>query len=306
MKRLTLFQRILIVSLLLTAFNYPGQNYFQTLVLHPGPPKVLAATVSLEPVNLPTNTGIKPPYLTAQAAFVYDPDSGTILFQNNSQLKLHPASTTKIMTALVALEHYQPTDVLSIKTADQAIGNTMKLIPGDQLTFLDLLKGLLIASANDAAVAIAENYPTGYNGFISDMNNKAQDLGLLDTHYTNVSGIEGANHKTTALDLAILTKTALSNQLFSQTVATSQSQVTDIHSNHLYPLFSTNQLLGVVPGVVGVKTGWTENAGECLVTLVKRDDRQLITIVLNSTDRFGESRRLIDWAFSSHSWQTLN
>lgn len=303
--RPTTVQKLNLLALLVLALTYPGQNRFQRLVVDSAPPKVLNASVSLKPFELPLPIRPSAPRnLTAQAVVVFDPDSGTLLYSKQLDLPLHPASTTKIMTALVALDHFKLTDVLTVKTADRAIGNTMKLIPGDKLTFIDLLQGLLIASANDAAVALAENYPGGYSAFVEAMNHKATDLRLLNTHYTNVSGIEGQKHKTTALDLAILTKEAVKNDLFAQIVSTPRAQVTDISTDHVYNLSTTNKLLGQVPGLVGVKTGWTENAGECLVSLTKRDNHRIITVVLNSTDRFGETENLINWAFTNYRWVT--
>lgn len=303
---MTLVQKINFLLLFGILFSYPGQNYFQRLVINPGEPKVLAADISLPSVDVPVSLDVSLPQITAQSAIIYDPDSGTVLYQKNPNIQLDPASTTKIMTALVSLESYKLTDVLTVQTADRAIGNTMKLIPGDKLVFVDLLQGLLIASANDAAVAIAENYPGGYAAFVQAMNQKAKDLGLDKTNFTNVSGIEGVGHKTTVLNLAILTNEAMKNPIFARTVATPKAVVTDISTAHAYPLYSTNQLLGTVPGLVGVKTGWTENAGECLVTLTKRNNRQIITVVLNSKDRFGESRYLIEWAYKNFNWKTFN
>lgn len=303
--KLTPVQKINFLLLCLIVVSYPGQNYFQRLNPQPGEPKVLAFNHTLDQVDIPLNNNTTAPYIVAASAIVIDPDSGTILYQKNPYTRLHPASTTKIMTALVALDSFKLDDIITVKTADQAIGNTMKLIPGDQLKVIDLLKGLLIASGNDAAVAFAENFSGGYSSFIEAMNQKALTLHLKDTHYTNVSGIEGANHKTSSLDLAILTKEAVKNDTFLEIVGTTNTQVTDIAGVNVYPLHTTNELLGEVEGLLGVKTGWTQNAGECLVTLTQRDNHRLITVVLNSPDRFGESKKLINWAFSAHTWQII-
>ena len=137
------------------------------------------------------------------------------------------------------------------------------------------------------------------------MNQKAKQLNLSNTHFTNVSGIESTDHKTTVRDLALLTKEALKSDLIREIVSTKQATITATNSNNHYLLASTNQLLGQVEGVQGFKTGWTENAGECLITLVERLNHPVIIVILNSKDRFGESKRLIDWIYTSHIWSSL-
>jgi D-alanyl-D-alanine carboxypeptidase len=208
------------------------------------------------------------------------------------------------MTALVALDVYNLDDVLTVQTGQLAIGHSAHLATGEQFTVNSLLYATLVYSGNDAALTLAENYPHGgYQGFLDHMNQKAADLHLTNTHFTNVSGIESSAHKTTVHDLALLAKEALKNQTFTEMVDTSSTTITDITGNSSYPLDSTNLLLGQVAGLKGIKTGWTENAGECLVAYVERDNRKIITVALNSNDRFGESKTLIEWAYSHHTWQ---
>lgn len=304
LKSLPLYTRAGLLGLLFIFVAYPGQNYYQTLGFDPHPPKVKAAQVTLEEHPIPVLQGNPAPTLTAQAAYVFDPDSGTVLFEKEADAQLMPASTTKIMTALVALDTYSLTDVLTIQYGPAAIGHSLKFPPGQQFTVRDLLYALLVSSGNDAALTLAENHPRGYSGFVADMNQKAKQLGLENTHYSNVSGIESADHYSTVHDLAILTKQALKNALFSKIVATENITITDVTGQHSYHLSSTNLLLGKIPGLLGVKTGWTQYAGECLVTFVANQHR-LITVVLNSQDRFAESKKLIDWAFANHTWQNL-
>jgi D-alanyl-D-alanine carboxypeptidase len=215
---------------------------------------------------------------------------------------LKPASTTKIMTALVALDHYPLNLVLTIRNADRSIGQTMDLVSGEQLTVESLLFGLLLHSGNDAAYALAENYPGGYNAFVGQMNNKARQLHLDSTNFCNVSGIDQEDHYTTVSDLARLAAEALKNPIFASIVSTQTRVVTDINGLIVHHLSNKNQLLGLVEGVRGIKTGWTEAAGECLVTDTIRDDKEIITVVLGSLDRFGESATLINWAYRSYDW----
>lgn len=296
-------RRFLFILTLALIFLYPGQNYWQTLYLTPGEPKVRQTNIFLDQPAPPTPDHTPPPALTAQAIFVFEPDSGTILYQLNSDTRLYPASTTKIMTALVALDVYSPNDILTAKTSEQAIGRSARLLAGQQFTVKDLLYAALVSSGNDAALTLAENYPHGgYSAFVNRMNQKARDLHLQDTSFTNVSGIEALNHKTTVHDLAILTKEAINNPLLIDIVNTPQITITDITGQTQYLLKSTNQLLGQVEGLKGIKTGWTENAGECLIAYVKRGHKEIITVVLNSADRFTETQKLINWAYAHHAW----
>ncbi len=209
------------------------------------------------------------------------------------------------MTAVVALEHFVPDQILNVKSADRSIGNTMNLEPGDKLTTTDLIYGLLVSSGNDAALALAENYPGGYSQFIIAMNNKAQELGLNQTHFNNVSGVEDQNHLTTAQDLTKLTQYALKNIYFRQAVSTKSIEITSINGVK-YSLNSTNKLLEEeVPGVLGVKTGWTPEAGECLITLIDTNGHLILITILGSKDRFGETKQIINWINNNLSQPTL-
>jgi serine-type D-Ala-D-Ala carboxypeptidase (penicillin-binding protein 5/6) len=240
--------------------------------------------------------------IQAEAVIAIDPDSGSILYQKNPDKRLLPASTTKIMTALVALTDYQLDEVITITDADQSIGQRAQIQSGEQLTVQHLLYALMLPSGNDAAVALAQHYPGGYFAFVARMNQLAQTLNLQNTHFTNVSGIESPDHYSTARDLALLTKEALKNHVFAQIVATSETTIQSLDGTKKHQLYNRNELLGNVDGVQGVKTGWTLNAGECLVTFVVRNNRPVITVVLNSPDRFGESAMLIEWLYANYNW----
>ncbi len=306
-RKVSLWQKFSFFLLLLFFFLYPGHNYYQTLILKPTPYPLKPLNLNLPPLFLPISLDqTPPPALTASAVYVFDPDSGTILYAKNPDLKLFPASTTKIMTALVALDTYALSDVLTVKTGSSAIGHNAGLLQNDKLTLESLLYTLLIPSGNDAALTLAENYPHGgYPGFIAAMNQKAKALHLNDTHYSNASGIESSDHVTSVRDLGLLTKEAIRSPLLLKIVSTQQIVISDVSGEHSYPLTSTNQLLGKVKGLMGFKTGWTEKAGECLVSFVDRDGKKIITVLLGSSDRFGESKSIIDWAYSHYSWTAL-
>ena len=244
------------------------------------------------------------PQITAEAAYVLDLNSSTPLYKRNENRRLMPASTTKIMTAIIALENYPLDKVITITQEDASIGQTMKLVRGEQISVESLLYGTLVGSGNDAALALALAYPqTGYSGFVNAMNAKAQELHLSNTHFSNVSGVETPEHYSSAVDLARLAKYALSNPTFKQMASTKSITLSDTLGKTKHYLTNTNQLLNQVDGMYGVKTGWTENAGECLITAVERDGNHIITVVLNSQNRFQDSAVLIDWIFNSFNWE---
>jgi D-alanyl-D-alanine carboxypeptidase len=283
--------------------SLPGQNYFQTLNLN----SQARTAISQYNINLYSPIPvlppeIAPPPLTAQGVIVVDLNSSTVLYDYQSDLRLLPASTTKIMTALVTLTDYPLSDLVTVTNANQAIGQKAELIPGETLTVHDLLYALLLDSGNDAAVTLAQHHPQGYYGFINRMNELARELSLTSTNFENSSGIESPNHFTTARDLYLLTKEALKNPTFAQIVATESQVITSTDGRYAHWLQNLNQLLGRVEGVKGVKTGWTETAGECLISYVERDGHRILIVVLGSQDRFGESQSLIEWVFSSYTW----
>ncbi|OGV95792.1 hypothetical protein A2W24_03960 [Microgenomates group bacterium RBG_16_45_19] len=267
------------------------------------PPQPAAANLSQSsPTAVPQPQTLNPapePVLTAQAIYLFDPDSGTVLLAKNPHLRLPPASITKIMTAIVALKSYALDEPVLIKDADRSVGQTANLTAGETMSVANLLKAMLINSGNDAAVALAQHHPQGYAYFVDQMNQEALNLGLMNTHFTNVSGIDEPNHYSSAYDLAKLGYMAIQNEMIKDIVQTQLTSVTDTSGLITHPLTNLNQLLTTVPGVLGIKTGWTQTAGECLLTYVKRDGYPLIITLLGSRDRFAETETLIDWAYQN-------
>jgi len=241
------------------------------------------------------------PVFTAKAVMAIDLGSGTVLYQKNEETPLWPASTTKLMTALVVLDNFPLDSVFTVGVPVQD-GRIMDLIPDEKITVENLLYGLLVHSANDAAFALAENYPGGMEVFVSEMNKKALELSLENTHFVNPAGFDDVKQYSTAKDLARLSVFALKNKTIAKIVSTPAITVHDVDFKYFHPLTTVNKLLGVVPGVAGVKTGWTENAKENLINLTKRDEKEILTVVLGSDDRFSETQILTDWVFNSFSW----
>lgn len=240
------------------------------------------------------------PTVTASSVYVLDLTSGQVLFEKNPHQKLQPASLTKIMTALVSLDFYKEDSILSVISGQKSLGSNVKLVAGDEILAKNILEGLLISSGNDAAITLAENYPGGYKAFVEKMNEKALELGLEDTHFSNVSGLESSDHYTTAFDISVIARTALTRPLFKQTVSKASEKFKSLKGNS-YSLISTNILLDK-SGYFGVKTGWTPQAGECLVLLVERDNHPILISLLHSSDRFGEAERITNWVYQNFSW----
>jgi D-alanyl-D-alanine carboxypeptidase (penicillin-binding protein 5/6) len=258
--------------------------------------------VAVEPVK---NPGFVAPVLGAKAVLLIDKDSGKTLYSKNPHEKLPMASLTKIMTALVILDHQTDWDkVITVPSAATAVGgSSMHLYAGEQMTLKNLFQGMLIESGNDAAVTLAIDTAGSVDKFVLLMNQKAASLGLGSTHFINPHGYDADNHYTSAEDLAKMTRIALSNPIFADTVKIKKETVTDITGEHKHPLDNTNKLLNSYLNVIGVKTGTTSNAGESLVSSAVGDQGQtVIAVLLNSPDRFQEAKSALDWSLRAYSW----
>ncbi|MFH1561109.1 MAG: hypothetical protein ABID04_00830 [Patescibacteria group bacterium] len=243
-----------------------------------------------------------PDSVLAQSVLVLDVDSGTIVFEREAHLRLAPASITKMVTAIAALEIYPLGEVVEIINS-YPVGRNMGLLAGEKITVENLIYGLLVHSANDAAFVLAGQTEGRIEEFVARMNQMAWDLGLRDTRFINFDGEEDFGHYSTAYDLAQLARWALGNPIFTKAVGTEKMLVTNIDGSIIHQLESTNLLLGVAPEIAGVKTGWTPEAQECFVALINLDGHRLLSVVLASPDRFGDTQKIIDWLKESLSWQ---
>ncbi len=230
--------------------------------------------------------------LSAKAAIIMDRDSGVVIFAKNENLRFSPASTAKIMTALIALDYFKPSDILVVKNSTDE-GSILGLYKGEKMTFKDLLYAMLLPSANDAAFVIAQNYPGGMEAFVNKMNENAQKLHLYNTHFADPAGLIDQEDYTSAFDLARLASAALENRIFSEIVATRYKIISDIDGRNTYSITNLNKLLGI-DGVNGIKTGFTDEAEGVLVTSKVENGHTLIIIVMKSEDRFGDSAKLIN------------
>ena len=242
------------------------------------------------------------PTINSRKYVIYDRLSGRCIYGKDENKQTAMASTTKIMTILIVLEHCKLTDVVTMdKKAAKTGGSRLGLSEGDKVTVNDLLYGLMLRSGNDAAVALAIHTAGSVEKFAQLMNDKAKELGLKNTHFMTPHGLDNPEHYTTAFELAKLTDYALKNEKVLEIVKT---KTTTININgYNRQISNTNELLGNVEGVYGVKTGFTNNAGRCLVTAVKRGDMDLIIVVIGADtrkDRAKDSMKLIEYAYKKY------
>ncbi len=240
--------------------------------------------------------------IEAKAAIAADETATRIYYQRNRLERLPFASLTKLMSAMVAVEQIPPETV--VKVSKQAVateGDKGGLIVGEELLRNDIVKILLIESSNDAAAALAQ--VVGVPLFVSRMNEKSRELGLAQTHFTNVTGLDGPNHYSTAEDLSKLAAASFRYPLIWEILGMKEAEVVSVDGKFRHHLVSTNELLGEVPEVIGGKTGYTGEAGGSMILVSKLDNQKVITVVLGATNRFQESRRLLDWLKRAYIWK---
>lgn len=292
---------ILILSAALAAIILPRsnlKNLIKNSEASQGSTKEITKEVSY-PKPVPNYQEV--PVTSAQAVAIIDSKTGISLYEKNSNTRHLPASTTKMMTALIVLENCLPSDVVTVKTV-QKEGTQMGLEIGDRLTVENLLYGLLLSSGNDAAYALANACSPSYNDFIQSMNQKAIDLDMKNSHFINPAGFDDNLQYSSALDLARLAKVVVANPLIAKIVSTKSTVVTDVTGNRTYALDNVDKLLGVVAGLEGVKTGQTEGSLGIFISKITRDGNTIIMSVLGSNDRFGDTEKFIDWVFKNHIW----
>ena len=245
--------------------------------------------------------------LYSRRAIIYERNSKTILFEKNINERCPMASTTKIMTAILVLENTNLADIVTVsKKAASTGGSRLGLHTGDKISVRNLMYGLLLCSGNDAAVALAEHTGGNLDTFLDMMNKKALSLGLSNTHFESPHGLDSDEHFTTVYELAKITDYALNNQDFVTIVGTKKYTV--YIDNTPKNISNTNELLGYT-GVYGVKTGFTGNAGRCLVSAVKNSDLDIIVIVLGADTksiRTSDSKKLINYAFDNYTLLKLD
>lgn len=268
-------------------------------------PLVLSVALIMSPSGLPAPAawlrGPQPPSVQAEAYILYDEAADAVLLQQNADEQRAMASVTKLMTALVATERLQPDASTVVSATAAGVGESeIGLVAGERWNIRDLLAAMLVRSANDAAVAIAEAAGGSVDAFVRLMNGKAVELGMTNTHFANPHGLDAEDHYSTAADLVILARAAIDDPLVSRLARTHVVRfLPDPETGKQRRAVNTNHLLGAYPGTVGLKTGFTSDAGKVLVGAAARGRHRLFTVVMGSEDHFDDTRRLLNYGFSS-------
>lgn len=289
--RLHFFDVVIILALLNLAAVAIVIVYFQRIQLYILP----SANIPYQNVKaFPLSTDLSSINASAEAYVVFDSSSRTAVAGKNQSLRFSPASTAKVMSAIVALEHYDLDQYLVVPTSVYTVlGSKMNLVAGEEVTVRNLLYGMMLPSGNDAAYVLAYHFPGGIDGFVTAMNKKAKELLLVNTHFEDPSGYEDGNY-TTATELARLGAYAMQNPEFATIVRTKYAEVLNRFGTHTFYLSNLNELLAY-DNVLGIKTGFTNEAGGVLLTAVKTDETLFIVTVLKSQDRFYDTKDLMDF-----------
>ncbi len=261
---------------------------------------VVLSLVLLVPLAVP-RVSAEPaaPGVSASAAILMEEESGTVVFEKNADEMRSMASTTKIMTGLLALETEDPQTLVTVSPKAVGVeGSSVYLYQNEQLTVEDLVYAVMLESANDAAAAVAIHVAGSIEAFAELMNRKAESLGMTHTHFSNPHGLDAADHYTTARDLATLARYALQNEEF-RTVVSTKRRVIPLRGNEgARLLLNHNRLLRSYSGAIGVKTGFTKKSGRCLVSAAERDGVRLIAVTLNAPDDWRDHASMLDYGFS--------
>ena len=288
--------------LVLTAGMLIGLLLISTAILTPS----LANAKNVADRSVQVRTAIVPHQLPlwrvapAHGILLKELNSGRVLYEHDAGKRMSPASLTKIMSALVILERGNLDDLVTISpNAARAHKMHLRVKAGQVFRLEDLLKAMLIMSANDACLAAVEHVGGDETQFVTFMNDKAAALGLVDTNFKNGCGFDNPEHYSTAEDLAALSVIALDQPIFRQLVREERAIITPVRGHRAYVLHNTNRLLGRIPGVEGIKTGFTSKAGRCLIAKVSQNGSDLLLVILNSKRRWNTATNLITYGLQA-------
>ena len=239
-----------------------------------------------------------PSGISADTAVLMDVATGDLLFGKQANKRRPPASTTKIMTAILGFELGRSDEVVTVSQKAADVGEaTLHLDPSEKINLYELITGALVRSGNDACVAIAEHIAGSEEQFVQLMNQKALALGAQNTHFENTNGLPRKEHYSTAYDLALIARHGLQIPQFGSITRQKETKIHFLEPDFTMDLKNTNKLLWNYPYADGVKTGTTIAAGKCLVASATKEGRQLLVVVLNAPDRFGDAQKLLEWGF---------
>ncbi len=245
--------------------------------------------------------------VSADSAILIDAITGEIIYEKNAYQQRSMASTTKIMTALIALSDFDVTT--EYEMTDEMVmveGTSLGLKTGDKITLLDLVKGMMLTSGNDSANAIAISLCGSLEKFADLMNKKADEIGMQNSSFVTPSGLDAEEHYTTAYDMAILTKAAMDNDKFREIVSSQSLTIEFGNPKQNHTVYNHNRLLKSYEGAIGVKTGFTKKSGRCLVSAAERDGVTLIAVTLNAPDDWNDHKNMLDYGFSKADSITLS
>ncbi|HEV8637660.1 MAG TPA: D-alanyl-D-alanine carboxypeptidase family protein [Chloroflexota bacterium] len=269
----------------------------------PAPPTRTPTVSPLDVAPPPRKTGSDPlPKFGAKEVVIIDGGSGAVLFEQAAHQRVAPASTTKIVTALVALERGGWSELVTARFDQSELGDStlMGLRPGEQITIEDLLYGLMLPSGNDAALAVAEHVGGSKAGFAELMNQKAAELGLPDSHFVNPHGLDAPGHYSSAWDMVQFARHGMRDPHF-QALAAARSRTVRV-GGRTYEIPNLNRVLGQVPGADGVKIGYTEDAGRTIVASATRNGHRVYIGAFHSTDLVADCKPLFEWVFKNYTW----
>jgi D-alanyl-D-alanine carboxypeptidase (penicillin-binding protein 5/6) len=275
-------------------------------------PEILGAKTTDTPAPAPItklksspeiSATIELPVLTAKSSLAFDVQSGAVLYSDNHDEKLPIASLTKLMTAVVAVGKLDYDSTATITKDDvRVIGTNMGLLPEEKIKVIDLLKGLLISSSNDAAKALARTSAGSEQNFVALMNQKAKALDMYSTHFSNSTGLDSFDNYSTAHDLTRIVSEFIKNPVLNEIAETKEAEVKSIDGKISHKLITTNKLLLEDPTVIGLKTGFTALAKGNLIIRAKENRGEIVTIILNSDDRETDTKKLMEWILAVYKW----
>lgn len=245
------------------------------------------------------------PSVSAKSVIVMEKNKNRLLYEKNSKEEVAPASTVKLMSALVSLDLYKKEDVLKVSKECTEVEGTKAFFPEkSKFRAIDLIYAMLIGSTGDSACVLSTS-KVNEKGFVNLMNEKAKSIGMESTLFSNAVGLDNINggHHSTALDLYRLAVFSVSNPVIEDAVGTKLFILKSENSDFVTSVYNTNRLLWDIPGTAGVKTGTTENAGEVLIYEYKDDLKDIFIVVMGSTDRFGDTKNILEWINSSYTWK---
>lgn len=288
--------RALIIILTFFFLFYPGSHYYGVLFsfnrdLFAARRQSIVYVAS--PVPYVVNQ-LAYPSFSAQGVYIADLASFTPIFAKNERGRFFPASTAKIITALVAVDAYELDDIVTVERVITE-GQKMELVAGERMTVENVLYAVLVHSANDAAYVIADNYDGGYDRFVAAMNEKARYIGMVNSVFKNPAGLDEEGQYITPYDLALASRALLKNKTLAKMVSIKNITVSDVDFRYFHELKNVNKLLGEIPGIGGLKTGYTEEAGENLVTFYKKNGHTFLIVILKSSDRFEDTKQMVSW-----------